>query len=211
MTEMGPRDYEQYFHLTSSLKHLEAAGLRHLTADVRAKLAQLEAKAENQKRKAQRSYLAPTLSQDDIEEMAAFGVRFGAIYWVPAVMNLVEHDLTLSREFEALAESRSTTRKTRRFARALKSRSDAYELSEAGWNGFVVKIEIAHAEEDYRFTPHWSDVLLMTVYVDRMNQAIRLARVLRDRYLLRRGPVPARHLWTQYAIHRKHWSLPDFD
>lgn len=204
---MTPADYERYFHLSASLKHLKAARLSHLAEDVRAELARLESQAERSRRDAYRRSFAPSLSEDDIEEMAAFGVRFGAIHWIPAVLNLREYDLPLVRSFEALADKEWTTRKTRRFAEML--RSDPDHILERGWTGFMVQIEIAHAEEDFDFIPHWSDSVQIPVYVQRLDQAIRIARVLRDRELLESGPVPERNLWTSYVRHGRRWDLPD--
>jgi hypothetical protein len=100
---MTPQDYERYFHLSASLKHLEAARLPHLASDVRAELDLLAVKAESARREGHRRSFAPTLSGEDVEEMAAFGVRFGAIHWVPAVMNLREYDLPLVRSFVCAA------------------------------------------------------------------------------------------------------------
>ena len=204
---MTPTDYERYFHLSASLKHLEAAHLSHLADDVRAELARLEKRAERSRRDAYRRSFAPSLSEDDIEEMAAFGVRFGAIHWIPAVLNLLEYDLPLIRSFEGLADADWTTGKTRRFARALRAAPD--RILEQGWTGFIVQIQIAHAEEDFDFIPHWSDSVHIPVYVQRLDQAIRIARVLRDRELLESGPVPERNLWTSYVRHGRRWDLPD--
>jgi hypothetical protein len=204
---MTPADYERYFHLSASLRHLEAARLPHLASDVRAELALLEQKAERARRESHRRSFAPALSVEDVEEMAAFGVRFGAIHWIPSLMNLREYDLPLVRSFEALADRPRTTGRTRRFAQAL--RSDPDRILERGWTGFMVQIEIAHAEEDFDFIPHWSDSVQIPVYVQRLDQAIRIARVLRDRELLKNGPVPDRNLWTRYVRHGRRWDLPD--
>jgi hypothetical protein len=204
---MTPKDYERYFHLSASLKHLEAARLPHLATDVRAELARLEKQAELSRRDAYRRSFAPSLSKEDVEEMAAFGVRFGAIHWIPAVVNLQEYDLPLIRSFEGLADADWTTGKTRRFARALSADPD--RLLEKGWTGFIVQIQIAHAEEDFDFVPHWSDSVQVPIYVQRLDQAIRIARVLRDRELLESGPVPERNLWTSYVRNGRRWDLPD--
>jgi hypothetical protein len=164
---MTPADYERYFHLSASLKHLEAARLPHLADDVRAELARLEKQAELSRRDAYRRSFAPSLSKEDVEEMAAFWVRFGAIHWIPAMVNLREYDLPLIRSFEGLADADWTTGKTRRFARALSADPD--RLLEKGWTGFIVQIQIAHAEEDFDFVPHWSDSVQVPIYVQRLD------------------------------------------
>ena len=70
-------------------------------------------------------------------------------------------------------------------------------------------ILLLDAEEDFDFIPHWSDSVQIPIYVQRLDQAIRIARVLRDRELLENGPVPDRNLWTSYVRHGRRWDLPD--
>ncbi|MCW3784184.1 hypothetical protein [Defluviimonas salinarum] len=209
---MTSQDNETLHHLSKAAHNLELAGYPGDAEVVRERCRALRDRIEDEARTRRRAERNAILTQADRDEMACFGVRFGEIHWLPATLNLYEYDLQAWRHFESLAERRST-RRTRKFGHDVRRLKYPGAVLDAGWTGFVVRIEIAHSEQDYGYVPHWSDVWLADVYVDQLPQALRLARVLRDRFVIENAReegsrVDPRYLWTEYRKYRKHRRLP---
>jgi len=209
---------ERLRHLSQAIKHLDAAGMIEEARSARQEMDLLTQRpgspvlqgGEDVKVDLRRTIGAVKdcarhqhLKKSDINEMAHFGVRLGAIVWLPAALNTYECDLGLWRELENLAD-RGATRRTRKLGTAIQSLGEAERVFDHGWTGFVVEIEIAHSEEDYGYVPHWSDYAIHTVYVDHPYQALRIAKVLRDRQVISQGTpwggrVDPQYLWNTYS------------
>lgn len=145
-----------------------------------------------------RNRVSSGITPGTVFDMGYFGVRIGKIYWIPGLLNDLENRLDIVRALQALAEDRWTTRRTRRFATALRKTTDCQKLIDKGYSGYVVSIEIASTDPEYDNRPHWSEYTSIPVYVDDPKQALRLAPVLRDREVISAagGAADAGQLWT---------------